>query len=86
VATLLREAETRATALLRTNLDALGRVVDLLLERETIDGSELAAIVGAPERPGKPAVVWAPRAAAMIPVSAEQAGTPAANGKTPPAS
>jgi cell division protease FtsH len=86
VATLLREAETRATTLLRTNLGTLRKVVDLLLERETIDGSDLTAIVGAPERPGEPAVIWAPPAAAMIPVGADQAGTHAANGKTPPAS
>src|SRR5450759_4747557 len=44
VARLLREAEASATAVLRGQRDALGRVVDLLLERETIDGSELAAI------------------------------------------
>ena len=54
VAKLLREAESRATMLLRQNLDTLARVVDLLLERETIDGADLAAIVGAPERHGAP--------------------------------
>ena len=48
VARLLREAETRATELIRTNLDALHQVIDLLLERETIDGRDLAAIVGVP--------------------------------------
>ena len=67
VAKLLREAESRATTLLRTNLGTLGRVVDLLLERETIDGSDLAAIVGVPERHAEPAVVWAPHAVAMTP-------------------
>ena len=54
VAKLLREAESRATTLLRANLDTLRRVVELLLERETIDGSELAAIVGMPERQARP--------------------------------
>ena len=38
----------RATTLLRENLETLDRVIDLLLERETIDGSDLAAIVGVP--------------------------------------
>ena len=48
VARLLREAEDTATRLLRGNRDTLDRVIGLLLERETIDGSDLAAIVGAP--------------------------------------
>ena len=82
VAKLLREAESRATLLLRTNLDTLGRVVDLLLERETIDGSDLAAIVGVPARHAEPAVVWAPHAVAMTPAGAEQGRASAANGKS----
>jgi cell division protease FtsH len=48
VARLLREAEATATMLLRGNRETLDRVISLLLERETIDGSDLAAIVGAP--------------------------------------
>ena len=48
VARLLREAEDTATTLLRGNRETLDRVISLLLERETIDGSDLAAIVGAP--------------------------------------
>ena len=86
VAKLLREAESRATMLLRQNLDTLARVIDLLLERETIDGSDLAAIVGVPERPAKPETIWAPRAVAMTPVEAEQGGATAANGKAAPVS
>jgi cell division protease FtsH len=84
VAKLLREAESRATMLLRQNLGALARVVDLLLERETIDGSDLAAIVGTPERHGTAEMTWAPRAAA--PAGAEHGGTSAANGKAAPVS
>ncbi len=84
VAKLLREAESRATMLLRQNLDTLTRVIDLLLERETIDGSDLATIVGVPERPAEPEMVWAPRAVAMTPVEAEQGGTSATNGKAAP--
>jgi cell division protease FtsH len=86
VATLLREAETRATSLLRTNLDTLGRVVDLLLERESIDGSDLAAIVGRPERSAEPGTVWAPGAVAVLPAGPEQGGPSAANGKAAPVS
>ncbi len=86
VATLLREAETRATSLLRTNLDTLGRVVDLLLERETIDGSDLAAIVGRPDRSAEPGTVWAPGAVAVLPAGTEPGGPGAANGKARPVS
>jgi cell division protease FtsH len=86
VAQLLREAEIRATTLLRKNLDSLRRVVDLLLERETIDGSDLAAIVGVPERRGEPEMVWAPRAVAMTPAAAEQGAPSAVNGKAAPVS
>ena len=62
VARLLREAEDTATRLLRGHRDTLDRVIGLLLERETIDGADLAAIVGAPgwadhEPAGVPAVV-----------------------------
>jgi cell division protease FtsH len=65
VARLLREAEERAKALLCEYRGVLDRIVDLLLERETIDGSDLAAVVGMPERHGPQEQVWAPRAVAM---------------------
>ncbi len=86
VAQLLREAETQATTLLRKNLDSLRQVVDLLLERETIDGSDLATIVGVLERRGEPEMVWAPRAVAMTPTGPEQGGASGANGKAAPVS
>jgi cell division protease FtsH len=47
VARLLRAAEQRATELLRTHREQFDRVVDALLEHETIDGSELLALLGA---------------------------------------
>jgi cell division protease FtsH len=50
VARLLREAEQRATRLLTDHRAALDRVVELLLERETIDGSDVEAAVGATGR------------------------------------
>ncbi len=67
VARLLREAEVRATKLLGEHREVLDRVVELLLERETIDGSDLAAIVGVPERRADREQTWAPRAVAMAP-------------------
>jgi cell division protease FtsH len=50
VAGLLRDAEVTATTLLRDNRGTLDRVISLLLDRETIDGSELVAITGMPKR------------------------------------
>jgi cell division protease FtsH len=47
---LLREAEERATGLLTEHRPALDRVVELLLERETIDGSEVERAVTATGR------------------------------------
>jgi cell division protease FtsH len=50
VAHLLRRAETTATGLLRDHRDALDRVIGLLLERETVDGTDLADVAGLPQR------------------------------------
>ena len=50
VARLLREAEQRATRLLTEHRAALDRVVDLLLERETIDGRDVEAAAATPGR------------------------------------
>jgi cell division protease FtsH len=52
VARLLREAEAGATKLIRDNLDALHQIIDLLLERETINGTELTAIIALPRQSG----------------------------------
>jgi cell division protease FtsH len=68
VARLLREAETRATQLLGEHRDTLDRVIQLLLDRETINGSELAAIAGVPARQAEQERIWAPQAVAMTPV------------------
>lgn len=46
VTRLLRDAEDQARALLVEHRHDLDLVVDLLLERETIDGSELLAVIG----------------------------------------
>jgi cell division protease FtsH len=48
VAKLLREAEATATDLLKTHREPLDRLVALLMEKETIDGSEVYALVGRP--------------------------------------
>jgi cell division protease FtsH len=46
VATLLREAEGRATAMLTGHRDALERLTELLLERETVDGTDVDQVLG----------------------------------------
>jgi ATP-dependent Zn protease len=43
---LLREAERRAITMLTDHRPALDRLTKLLLERETIDGTDVEAIVG----------------------------------------
>jgi cell division protease FtsH len=65
VASLLREAEVAATKLLQDHRVALDRVIDLLLERETIDGSELDFITGVPKHTGQPELVLLHRAAVL---------------------
>ena len=42
----MKEADERAAELLRSRRTALDEVVGLLLERETIDGEDVMAIVG----------------------------------------
>jgi cell division protease FtsH len=66
VSKLLREAEERAVNLLNTNRGALDGLVNLLLERETVDGSDVYRLAGRPDRSvslSAPAVVLAPHAA-----------------------
>jgi len=53
VARLLRAAEQRATELLRTHREQFDRVVAALLEHETIDGSDLLALVGPNRQDGR---------------------------------
>jgi cell division protease FtsH len=55
VARLLREAEENAIGKIRTHRDQLGQLVSLLLERETVDGSEVYRIAGRPVPVGRSA-------------------------------
>ena len=54
VAALLREAEKRATAILTEHRQALDRLTELLLERETIDGTDVDGILGRIPGPRRP--------------------------------
>jgi cell division protease FtsH len=76
VAGLLRQAEARATKLLRDHRETLDRVIELLLERETIDGSELLAITGVPDRAKDRELVFVQLAEDRAPTA--EGGTPLA--------
>jgi cell division protease FtsH len=67
VSRLLREAEQHAVDLVGSHRGELGQLVRLLLERETVDGSEVYRIVGRPvpeRRADEVAIAPHPRAAA----------------------
>jgi cell division protease FtsH len=54
VAKLLVEAEDRATALLTGHRHALDRLTELLLERETLDGTDVDEVLGRIPGPAQP--------------------------------
>ena len=69
VAKLLREAEKRAVDLLTSHRSVLDALTNLLLEDETVDGSEVYRLAGLPDRSvstssATPATTVAPRAVA----------------------
>src|SRR5580693_1743761 len=69
VSRLLRQAEERATALLKAHRHELDSLVELLLETETIDGTQVYRIAGRPDRsqavpPVPPTIGVTPRAVA----------------------
>jgi cell division protease FtsH len=72
VAKLLREAERHATGLLTEHRDTLDRLTDLLLERETIDGTDLDEILG--RVPGQRQPIGATGHSAATTATAEEAG------------
>ncbi|HEY3881541.1 MAG TPA: ATP-dependent zinc metalloprotease FtsH [Trebonia sp.] len=83
VSKLLRQAEERAVELLKTHRAELDSLVSLLLERETVDGSDVYRLAGRPDRAAglsMPPVVMAPHAAASD--SAPAAGLTTADGST----
>ena len=73
VSRLLREAEERATELLNEHRPQLDSLVSLLLEMETVNGSDVYRLTGQPDRsaaspPAQAPVTVAPRAAATADV------------------
>jgi cell division protease FtsH len=68
VSKLLREAEERAVNLLSTHRTELDGLVNLLLEKETVDGTDVYRLAGRPDKSvsiSAPAVVMAPHAAGI---------------------
>jgi len=67
VASLLRQAEQRAVELLKTHLAELDALVDLLLARETVDGTDVYRLAGRPDRSTSPPAQALGRAGATVP-------------------
>jgi cell division protease FtsH len=79
VAKLLREAEKRAIELLRGHRSVLDALTNLLLEDETVDGSEVYRLAGLPDRSAAvpsmtPPTTVAPRAVATADASHQASG------------
>jgi cell division protease FtsH len=66
VAKLLRQAEERAVELLKAHRPELDGLVDLLLQKETVDGADVYRLAGRPNRsasPSAPPMMVSPHAA-----------------------
>jgi cell division protease FtsH len=75
VAKLLRQAEDRATRMLTTHRDALERLTELLLERETVDGTDVDEVLG--RIPGQHQPIGATgHTASTVPADATGLGPP----------
>ena len=74
VAKLLREAEKRAIELLRGHRSVLDALTNLLLEDETVDGSEVYRLAGLPDRSALPPSVATPATVAPRAVATADTG------------
>jgi cell division protease FtsH len=79
VARLVREAEQRAVELIRSHRPELEQLVDLLLEKETVDGAAVYRIIG------KPVPEHRPEEMAIAPHVAAATGAAKADGANPAA-
>jgi cell division protease FtsH len=77
VSRLVREAEQRAVELIRSHRPELEQLVDVLLEKETVDGSEVYRIIG------KPVPEHRPEEMAIAPHVAAATGAAQADGANP---
>src|SRR5690242_8676721 len=74
VAKLLREAEKRAIELLRGHRPVLDALTNLLLEDETVDGTEVYRLAGLPDRSALPPSVATPATVAPRAVATADTG------------
>ena len=74
VAMLLREAEKRAVELLTEHRSVLDALTDLLLEDETVNGSEVYRLAGLPDRSALPPSVATPATVAPRAVATADTG------------
>ena len=74
VANLLREAEKRAVELLTEHRSVLDALTDLLLESETVNGSEVYRLAGLPDRSALPPSVATPATVAPRAVATADTG------------
>jgi len=75
VAKLLRDAEKRAVDLLTAHRSVLDALTDLLLEDETVDGSQVYRLAGVPDRSAAAPSVTTPTTVAPRAVATADAGT-----------
>ncbi len=78
VSKLLRQAEERAVDLLKAHRAELDSLVNLLLERETVDGTDVYRLAGRPDRSAglsTPPMVLTPHAAAADGASSDDGAT-----------
>jgi cell division protease FtsH len=80
VAKLLREAEKRAIELLRGHRSILDALTNLLLEDETVDGSEVYRLAGLPDRSAASPSMTPPTTVAPRAVATADAGHQASGG------
>jgi cell division protease FtsH len=66
VSRLLSEAEDRAVAVLKEHRDVLDKLVDLLVTKEIVDGSEIYALAGRSEPVGSAGMTMAPDRAVSV--------------------
>jgi cell division protease FtsH len=81
VSKLLRQAEERAINLLKTHRAELDSLVSLLLEKETVDGSDVYRLAGRPDR--SVSLSPAPVSLAPHPATAEGPGLASSEGSLP---
>jgi cell division protease FtsH len=75
VARLLREAEDRARKILSEHREELDKLVELLLEHETVEGEAVYDLVGRPMPGGQPQVLTASAYASLSAVDPSDAST-----------